>query len=179
MNKFLKQIQMQHVPITFRKEKGTIKIQMQYVPITCNKFKLHLVGHGSKIEFGTSLNGCKIAFLHGNLDDEIYMNKSEGLIVVGKEKLVCKINKPLYRLKNSPRQWYKRFNKFMEVQKYTRSKYDNCVYALKLQDEVLIYLLIYVDDMLIDSKNHKAIERLKAQLNQEFEMNDREKLKVF
>ena len=48
----------------------------------------------------------------------------------------------------------------MEVPKYTRCRYDHCVYILKLQDEVLIYLLIYIDDMLIDSKNQEAIEKL-------------------
>ena len=69
---------MQHAPIAFRKEKRTIKRPLGSSDAIT---KLHLVGHGSKIEFGTSSNGCQIAFLHGNLDDEIYMNKLEGLWV--------------------------------------------------------------------------------------------------
>ncbi|GMI78960.1 cysteine-rich RLK (RECEPTOR-like protein kinase) 8 [Hibiscus trionum] len=60
----------------------------------------------------------------------------------------------------------------MRRQKYTRSKYDHCVYLRKLQDGSFIYLLLYVDDMLIASKSQQEIDKLKAQLNQEFEMKD-------
>ncbi|EON88725.1 reverse transcriptase domain-containing protein, partial [Plesiomonas shigelloides] len=81
--------------------------------------------------------------------------------------------KSLYGLKQSPRQWYKRFDKFMMGQKYTRSKYDDCVYFRKLQDGFYIYLLLYVDDMLIASKSQNEIETLKFHLSKEFEMKDR------
>ena len=47
-------------------------------------------------------------------------------------------------------------------QKYTRSKFDSCVYFLRLHDGYFIYLLLYVDDMLITSKNVEEIEKLKA-----------------
>ncbi|KAI3461519.1 hypothetical protein Pfo_018182, partial [Paulownia fortunei] len=97
--------------------------------------------------------------------------------VAGKENWVCKLNKSLYGLKQSPRQWYKRFEKFMMKQKYTRSKYDHCVYLHKLQDGSFIYLLLYVDDMLIASQSQMEIDKLKAQLNQEFEMKDLGKAK--
>lgn len=114
----------------------------------------------------------KTAFLHGDLEEEIYMAQPDGFMVSGKEDMVCKLEKSLYGLKQSPRQWYKRFDKFMLRQKYTRSKYDHCVYLRKLQDGSFIYLLLYVDDMLIASKNKVEIEKLKAQLNGEFEMKD-------
>ena len=60
----------------------------------------------------------------------------------------------------------------MMGQKYTRSKYDHCVYLCKLKDEYYIYLLLYVDDMLIASKSQAEIDRLKAQLSKEFKMKD-------
>lgn len=58
----------------------------------------------------TSLNlyieqlGVKRVFLHGNLDETIYMKQLEGIEVKGKEKLGCEIRKYLYRLKHAPRQ---------------------------------------------------------------------------
>jgi hypothetical protein len=55
----------------------------------------------------------KTVFLHGDLKEEIYMSQPDGFKVAGKENWVCKLNKSLYRLKQSPRQWYKRFDKFM------------------------------------------------------------------
>ena len=45
----------------------------------------------------------KIAFLHGDLEDEIYMKQSEGFSIKGKEKLVCRLTKSLYSLKQAPR----------------------------------------------------------------------------
>ncbi|KAG9458815.1 hypothetical protein H6P81_003323 [Aristolochia fimbriata] len=114
----------------------------------------------------------KTAFLHGDLREEIYMTQPDGYKVAGKENWVCKLNKSLYGLKQSPRQWSTRFDRFMKDQKYTRSKYDNCVYLRKLQDGSYIYLLLYVDDMLIAAKSEVEIDRLKAQFNKEFEMKD-------
>ncbi|KAE8695795.1 hypothetical protein F3Y22_tig00110684pilonHSYRG00024 [Hibiscus syriacus] len=86
--------------------------------------------------------------------------------------LVAQLNLELAQLDQSLRQWYKRFDSFMRRQKYTRSKYDHCVYLQKLKDGFFIYLLLYVDDMLIASKSQKEIDKLKAQLNQELEMKD-------
>ncbi|KAE8684117.1 hypothetical protein F3Y22_tig00111151pilonHSYRG00072 [Hibiscus syriacus] len=114
----------------------------------------------------------KTAFLHGDLDEEIYMTQPDGFKVAEKEEMVCKLEKSLYGLKQSPRQWYKRFDKFMIGQKYTRSKYDHCVYLRELEDGSYIYLLLYVDDMLIASRSQTEIAKLKTQLNREFEMKD-------
>jgi len=114
----------------------------------------------------------KTAFLHGDLKEEIYMTQLEGYKVAGKEDWVCKLSKSLYGLKQSSRQWYKRFDKFMKDQKYKRSKYDHCVYLRRLQDGSYIYLLLYVDDMLIAAKSQVEIDKLKDQLSKEFEMKD-------
>ena len=95
-----------------------------------------------------------------------------GFKAASKENLVCKLNKSLYGLKRSPRQWYKQFDKFMIGLAYQRSPYDPCVYFCKLPSGDFIYLLLYVDDMLIASKDSKAIDDLKAKLSSEFEMKD-------
>ena len=85
---------------------------------------------------------------------------------------MCLLKKSLYGLKQSPRQWYKRFDSFMTKNSYTRSLYDSCVYYKKMHDGSFMYLLLYVDDMLIAAKNMASIVLLKKQLSQEFEMKD-------
>ena len=107
----------------------------------------------------------KIAFLHGILNKEIYMSQPDGFKILGWENWACKLSKSIYGLKQSPRQWYKRFDSFIREQKYTRSQFDHCVYFRKLQDSTFIYLLLYVDDMLIASKSKVEIDKLKALLS--------------
>lgn len=50
-----------------------------------------------------------MAFIHGDLDEEIFMEHLGGFKESGKENKVCKLKKSLYRLKQSPRQWYRKF----------------------------------------------------------------------
>ena len=71
----------------------------------------------------------------------------------GKENFVCKLNKSIYGLKQSPRQWNKRFDEFMACTKFKRSKFDNCVYFKIASHHNFVILLLYVDDILIASNN--------------------------
>ena len=91
----------------------------------------------------------KTAFLYGELEETIYMRQSEGFIIEGKEDFVCKLKKSLYGLKQSPRQWNKRFDEFMTRIKFKRSKFDNCVYFKFASYHNFFILLLYVDDILI------------------------------
>ena len=55
---------------------------------------------------------------------------------------------------------------------YSRSSYDNCVYFQNTSDRLYIYLLLYVDDMLIAARDKYVINKFKAQLSNEFTMKD-------
>ncbi|KAG8497106.1 hypothetical protein CXB51_008302 [Gossypium anomalum] len=114
----------------------------------------------------------KTAFLHGELVEDIYMQQLESFTVLEKEDYVCLLKKSLYGLKQSPRQWYKRFDSFMTSHDFKRSSFDSCVYFKKNSDGSFVYLLLYVDDMLIAAKDKGEIRKVKAQLSEEFEMKD-------
>ncbi|WVZ83833.1 hypothetical protein U9M48_030931 [Paspalum notatum var. saurae] len=124
--------------------------------------------------FGLELEqlDVKTAFLHGDLEEKIFMTQPEGFVAPGKEHLICRLQKSLYDLKQAPRQWYKRFYSFMVAHAYFRSKYDSCVYFKQFPNGSSIYLLLYVDDMLIASYDKALINVLKSQLSHEFEMKD-------
>lgn len=114
----------------------------------------------------------RTAFLHGDLDEEIYMEQPEGFEVSGKENLVCKLKKSLYGLKQAPRQWYKKFDSFMGSQGYKRTNADQCVYFQRYPDGNFVALLLYVDDMLIVGKDVTKISQLKKELSNYFDMKD-------
>ena len=113
----------------------------------------------------------KMAFLHGDLKEDIYMIQLEGFIVQGQENLVCKLKKSLYGLKQALRQWYKKFDSFMHKIGFKRCEADHCCYV-KFFDNSYIILLLYVDDMLIAGSSIKEINNLKKQLSKQFAMKD-------
>jgi hypothetical protein len=100
------------------------------------------------------------------------MEQPEGFSQPGQEHLVCKLKKSLYGLKWSPRQWYKRFDSYMIKIGYKRCEYDCCVYVKSLDDGSFIFLLLYVDDILIAAKSIVEVNKLKVLLSKEFDMKD-------
>ncbi|KAG9444915.1 hypothetical protein H6P81_016255 [Aristolochia fimbriata] len=114
----------------------------------------------------------KTAFLHGDLEEEIYMRQPAGFEVIGKESWVCKLKRSLYGLKQAPRQWYLKFDRFMLDIGFTRSNADHCVYLQRFNDGDYIILTLYVDDMLVAGTNMKKIDHLKKRLANQFSMTD-------
>ncbi|KAG8489132.1 hypothetical protein CXB51_017197 [Gossypium anomalum] len=101
----------------------------------------------------------KTIFLHRELEEDIYMQQPEGFTVSEKENYVCLLKKFLYGLKQSPKQWYKRFDSFMTSHDFKRSSFDSCVYFKKNSDGSFVYLLLYFDDMLIAAKDKGEIRK--------------------
>ena len=114
----------------------------------------------------------KTAFLHGTIDEEIYMSQPEGYIEKGQEGKVCKLVKSLYGLKQAPHQWNKCFDQFMIKNGFVKSEFDLCVYMKKLKDGGYVYLLLYVDDMLLVAREMTEITKVKEMLAKEFDMKD-------
>ena len=100
------------------------------------------------------------------------MSQPEGFEVPGSEDKVCLLHKSLYGLKQSPRQWYRKFDAFMLSIGFRRSSFDCCFYYRQLDSGLFIYLLIYVDDMLISTVDIREVDKLKQQLASAFDIKD-------
>lgn len=83
-----------------------------------------------------------MAFLHGDLDKKIYMEQPKGY---ARDFKVCLLKKSLYGLRQSLRQWYKKFDMFILDVGFKRSIYDFFVDYKEFSNEEFIYLLLYVD----------------------------------
>ena len=119
----------------------------------------------------------KTAFLHGELEETIYIQQPQDCLDQGKEHELYLLKKSPSGLKQSPYQLYKRFDKFMLKVEFTRSNYDNYVYFKKLVNGMIVYLLLYVVDMLITNKDKMEVDHIKQQLCGKFKMKDLEPAK--
>ncbi|KAL8103795.1 hypothetical protein AgCh_028119 [Apium graveolens] len=71
----------------------------------------------------------KTAFLHGELEEEVYMDQLEGFVASGNERIVCKVIKSIYGLKQAPRDWHKKFDETVLPFSYKINESDECVYT--------------------------------------------------
>ena len=90
----------------------------------------------------------KTAFLNSELDVVIFMKQPEGFVRKGREHLVCKLKKSLYKLKQSKRAWYKCIHIFFVKRGFTRRHTDHSLYIIQTCDYIMI-VIIYVDDFII------------------------------
>jgi hypothetical protein len=88
----------------------------------------------------------KNAFLHGDLSEDIYMEKPQGFMQ--DSSLFCQLKKSLYGLKQALRAWYAKMDSYLLSQNFIRCKSDPNVYILRKADSILL-LVLYVDDLLI------------------------------
>lgn len=113
------------------------------------------------------------SFLYDTLHETIFMKQpAHGFAEVGREDMVCHLPKSIYGLKQSPRQWNKRFDSFILSKGFSKSPYDSYVYRKSVSNNVFILVLLYIDDILIASTNKLEIEKLKIAFNRKFEMKN-------
>lgn len=135
----------------FEQKKG-IDFEEIFSPVVKMTFIRVVLSLAASMDLEVEQLDVKTAFLHGDLEEEIYMVQPEGFAVRGKENLVCRLRKSLYGLKQAPRQWYKKFDSFMVEHGYNRTASDHCVFVKRFSSNSFLILLLYVDDMLIVGK---------------------------
>jgi histone deacetylase 1/2 len=111
------------------------------------------------------------AFLNGFLDEEVYMRQPPGFVDSDKPGHYCKLVRSLYGLKQAPRAWHARLSSVLGSLGFSPSVADTSLFILR-RKEVTIYLLVYVDDIIVLSSVSVAIPRLISQLRSEFSVKD-------
>jgi ATP-binding cassette subfamily B (MDR/TAP) protein 1 len=96
----------------FRHEYG-VDFNEVFSPVVKMTTLRFLLGEVALEDFELLKLDVKTAFLHGDLDEEIYMEQPQGFTSLGCEHLVCRLRKSLYGLKQAPRQWYRKFDDFV------------------------------------------------------------------
>ncbi|PRQ53440.1 putative RNA-directed DNA polymerase [Rosa chinensis] len=120
----------------------------------------------------------KNAFLHGDLEEEVYMRLPPGHSQSHDPDIVCKLHKAIYGLKQSPRAWYAKLSSVLEEVGFHRSNADSSLF-IRIGSTSKLLVLIYVDDLIITGDNAEEIELLKQSLRNRFAIKDLGILKYF
>lgn len=117
------------------------------------------------------------AFLHGDLDEEVYMELPPGFNSAASGK-VCRLRKSLYGLRQAPRNWFAKLSTALKDIGFKQSYADYSLFSYS-KGEVALHVLVYVDDIIITGSSSLEIEKFKQQLSQRFHMKDLGVLKYF
>ncbi|RVW79774.1 Retrovirus-related Pol polyprotein from transposon RE1 [Vitis vinifera] len=116
-------------------------------------------------------------FLHGDLAEEVYMEQPPGFVAQRESGLVCRLRCSLYGLKQSPQAWFNHFSSVVQEFAMYRSTTDHSVFCHHNSLGQCIYLVVYVDDILITGSDQNGIQNLKQHLFTYFQTKDLGKLK--
>jgi len=117
------------------------------------------------------------AFLHGDLQEEVYMKLSPGFQVSVSGK-VCKLKKSLYGLKQAPRCWFAKLPAALKGYEFQQSYSDYFLFCMN-NGNIHLSVLVYVDDLIVTGNGSATIQRFKAYLSACFHMKDLGVLKYF
>ena len=92
-------------------------------------------------------------------------------MTVDPKSMVYKLKKSLYGLKQSPRLWYHKFHKIISSFGFVMNPFDECIYH-KFSGSKYIFLVLYVDDMLLATNDLNLLRDTKKFLSNNFEMKD-------
>ncbi|GJU60426.1 ribonuclease H-like domain-containing protein [Tanacetum coccineum] len=113
----------------------------------------------------------KNAFLHGTLNETVYMHQPMGFRDSSHPNHVCLLKKSLYGLKQASGAWYQRFSEFVSTIGFVHSKCDHSLFIYRHGCDVA-YLLLYVDDIILATSTTSLHKSLMARLSHEFAMKD-------
>jgi hypothetical protein len=98
------------------------------------------------------------AFLHGFLEEDVYMQQPPGFEDSQHPQYVCKLQWALYGLKQSPRAWYARLSNMLLQLGFLASKANTSLFIFDKQG-VTVYMLVYVDDIVLAGSSASAVDR--------------------
>ncbi len=105
----------------------------------------------------------KNVFLHGDLQEEMYMEQPPGYVDQTHPNLVCRLKKTLYNVKQAPRAWSDKIGQYLVTSGFQTSNADFSLYVKKL-DHGIVVIVIYVDDLIITRDNDANISDMKQLL---------------
>ncbi|KAL6220334.1 hypothetical protein ACLB2K_008090 [Fragaria x ananassa] len=102
----------------------------------------------------------KNVFLHGDLEEEVYMKLPPAHSQSHDPDAMCRLHKAIYGLQQSPRAWYAKLSSVLEEVGFRRSNVDSSLFV-QIGSTSKLVVFIYVDDLIVTSDNLEEINVLK------------------
>jgi len=153
----------------FCQEEG-IDYDETYAPIARLKAIRILLAISSILQFKLFQMDVKSAFLNGFIKEEVYVAQPPGFTDYEFPDHVYKLKKALYGLKQAPRSWYERLSEFLIQSGFRRRQVDSTLFIKKAKND-LLFIQIYVDDIIFGSTNTLLCKEFSKNMQDEFEMS--------
>lgn len=140
-----------------------------FAPVVRGSSMRYLMGIAVKYDLQIHQMDAVSAFLQGDVDAEIYMKQPPGY---EEDVKVCRLNKSIYGLKQASRQWNKKLDTALREIGLLVSNVDPCIYYQILNNDDMLFITVYVDDLLYFFNNEKTANIIKKKLHERFRMKD-------
>lgn len=118
------------------------------------------------------------AFLHGFLNEDVYMKQPPSFEDKSNPQFMCKLQNSIYGLKQSPRAWFSRLSEKLHHLGFHSPKADTSLFLFR-HGQHIIYMLVYVDDIVIAGSSKEIVDRLVHNLSLSFSIKDLRRLNYF
>ena len=102
----------------------------------------------------------KTTFLNCDLYKDVYMDQPDGLVENDKEKMICKLRKSIYVLKQASRQWHLKFDYIVSSLGFKENAVDQCTF-LKSSGRKFVIFVLYVDNILLANNDMEFLHEAK------------------
>lgn len=120
----------------------------------------------------------KSAFLHGDLQKQVFMAQPPGFEDPQQPEYVCHLHKAIYVLKQAPRAWLDKFTNYLLEYRFICSKADPSLFTYHQNGQTLV-LFLYVDDIILTGNDPTFVQSLIDDLSDKFSMKNSEDLNYF
>ena len=110
--------------------------------------------------------------MNGILEEEIYVEQPLGYVRKGKEDKVYKLKKTLYRLKQAPRAWNARIDKYFQENGFEKCPHEHTLYMKVKEGGGMLFVCLYVDDLIFTGNDSRLFDEFKKSMIKEFDMTD-------
>lgn len=121
----------------------------------------------------------KSAFLHGELNETVFVGQPQGYQRKAKKDKVYRLKKALYGLKQAPRAWYSRIEAHFVKEGFEKCPYEYTLFIKTDSNHRLLIVILYVDDLIFTGNDKKMFEEFKSSMQKEFDMTDLGRMRYF